>query len=268
MCLLQKLHAEHEDGRGPPRLRQHVGLVGQNEVAWPMRHRFDLSWWDDPSHQSTPLHVTFSAHGVAEVAHGLRKVWQLDRWRLRWNSTTRRERGRIYCREESEFEEGLIVWVLHHDHIRAPTWTNRTCTCQKSVVIDVSAIAGRFGKSHRSLWDAQDTKLIIFGPLEGINSSINLNLDFGFNHTISGVDLWSRWLKLLGLKLITQINSEELPSTLNYIIYLVLSKVIIIPYGGINSRMTRFLKISVLIDFPFEDAIFPFNRAAPLSHGC
>ena len=32
--------------------------------------------------------------------------------------------------------------------------------------------------------------------------------------TISGVDLWSRWPKLLGLKLITQINSEELSSTL------------------------------------------------------
>jgi hypothetical protein len=36
--------------------------------------------------------------------------------------------------------------------------------------------------------------------------------------------------------------------------------IIIIPYGGINSRMTSYLKISVLIDFPFEDAIFPFNR--------
>ena len=32
--------------------------------------------------------------------------------------------------------------------------------------------------------------------------------------------------------------------------------IIIIPYGGINSRMTSYLKISVLIDFPFEDAIF------------
>ena len=36
--------------------------------------------------------------------------------------------------------------------------------------------------------------------------------------------------------------------------------ILIIPYGGINSRMTSYLKISVLIDFPFEDAIFPFNR--------
>ena len=34
--------------------------------------------------------------------------------------------------------------------------------------------------------------LIHFGALEAINSGINLNLDFGFNHTISGVDLWSR----------------------------------------------------------------------------
>ena len=44
--------------------------------------------------------------------------------------------------------------------------------------------------------------------------------------------------------------------------------IIIIPYGGINSRMTSYLKFPVLIDFPFQDAIFPFNRAAPLSHGC
>ena len=36
--------------------------------------------------------------------------------------------------------------------------------------------------------------------------------------------------------------------------------IIIIPYGGINSRMTNYLKFFVLIDFPFEDAIFPFNR--------
>ena len=45
-------------------------------------------------------------------------------------------------------------------------------------------------------------------------------------------------------------------------IIIILSKVIIIiiQYGGINSRMTSHLKISVLIDFPFEDAIFPFNR--------
>ena len=44
--------------------------------------------------------------------------------------------------------------------------------------------------------------------------------------------------------------------------------IIIIPYGGINSRMTSYSKFPVLIDFPFQDAIFPFNRAAPLSHGC
>jgi hypothetical protein len=34
--------------------------------------------------------------------------------------------------------------------------------------------------------------LIIFGALEAINLGINLNLDFGFNHTISGVDIRSR----------------------------------------------------------------------------
>ena len=34
-------------------------------------------------------------------------------------------------------------------------------------------------------------------------------------------------------------------------------------YGRINSRMTSYLKIFVLIDFHFQDAIFPFNRAAP-----
>ena len=38
---------------------------------------------------------------------------------------------------------------------------------------------------------------------------------------------------------------------------------IIIPYGRINSRMTSYLKIFVLIDFHFQNAIFPFNRAAP-----
>ena len=38
---------------------------------------------------------------------------------------------------------------------------------------------------------------------------------------------------------------------------------IIIPQGRINSRMTSYLKIFVLIDFHFQDAIFPFNRAAP-----
>ena len=37
--------------------------------------------------------------------------------------------------------------------------------------------------------------------------------------------------------------------------------VIIIPYGRINSRMTSYLKFSVLIDFRLQDAIFPFNRS-------
>ena len=32
--------------------------------------------------------------------------------------------------------------------------------------------------------------------------------------------------------------------------------------------MTSYLNFFVLIDFPFQDAIFPFSRAAPLSHGC
>ena len=35
------------------------------------------------------------------------------------------------------------------------------------------------------------------------------------------------------------------------------------PYGRINSRMTSYLEIFVLIDFHSQDAIFPFNRAAP-----
>ena len=38
---------------------------------------------------------------------------------------------------------------------------------------------------------------------------------------------------------------------------------LLLPYGRINSRMTSYLKIFVLIDFHFQDAIFPFNRAAP-----
>ena len=33
--------------------------------------------------------------------------------------------------------------------------------------------------------------------------------------------------------------------------------------GRINSRMTSYPKIFVLIDFHFQNAIFPFNRAAP-----
>ena len=38
---------------------------------------------------------------------------------------------------------------------------------------------------------------------------------------------------------------------------------LLLPYGRINSRMTSYLKIFVLIDFHFQNAIFPFNRAAP-----
>ena len=38
---------------------------------------------------------------------------------------------------------------------------------------------------------------------------------------------------------------------------------LLLPYGRINSRMTSYLKIFVLIDFHFQDAIFPFSRAAP-----
>ena len=44
---------------------------------------------------------------------------------------------------------------------------------------------------------------------------------------------------------------------------IILLLLLIIPYGRINSRMTSYLKIFVLIDFHFQDAIFPFNRAAP-----
>ena len=43
-------------------------------------------------------------------------------------------------------------------------------------------------------------------------------------------------------------------------IIIIIIIIIIIPYGRINSRMTSYLKFSVLIDFPFQDAIFPFNR--------
>ena len=44
---------------------------------------------------------------------------------------------------------------------------------------------------------------------------------------------------------------------------LLLLLLLLLPYGRINSRMTSYLKIFVLIDFHFQDAIFPFNRAAP-----
>ena len=47
------------------------------------------------------------------------------------------------------------------------------------------------------------------------------------------------------------------------IILLLLLLLLLLPYGRINSRMTSYLKIFVLIDFHFQDAIFPFNRAAP-----
>ena len=67
-----------------------------------------------------------------------------------------------------------------------------------------------FGLSERPI----PRDLIHFGALEAINSGINLNRDFGFNHTVSGVDLWSRWLKSLGLNLIAQIYRWELLSTL------------------------------------------------------
>ena len=46
-------------------------------------------------------------------------------------------------------------------------------------------------------------------------------------------------------------------------IILLLLLLLLLPYGRINSRMTSYLKIFVLIDFHFQDAIFPFNRAAP-----
>ena len=59
--------------------------------------------------------------------------------------------------------------------------------------------------------------LIHFGALEAINSGINLIRDFGFNHTVSEADLWSRWLKSLGLQLIAKINWQELLSTLSSI---------------------------------------------------
>ena len=68
-----------------------------------------------------------------------------------------------------------------------------------------------FGLSERPI----PRDLIHFGALEAINSGINLNRDFGFNHTVSGVDLWSRWLKSLGLNFIAQIYWWELLSTLN-----------------------------------------------------
>ena len=49
-----------------------------------------------------------------------------------------------------------------------------------------------------------------------------------------------------------------------YIYYHIL--LLIIPHGRINSRMTSYLKIFVLIDFHFQDAIFPFNRARAMRH--
>ena len=44
---------------------------------------------------------------------------------------------------------------------------------------------------------------------------------------------------------------------------LLLLLLLLLPYGRINSRMTSYLKIFVLIDFHFQNAIFPFIRAAP-----
>ena len=58
-----------------------------------------------------------------------------------------------------------------------------------------------FGLSERRIPRA----LIHFRALEAINFRINSNPDFGFNHIVSGVDLWSRWLKSLGLYFIAKI---------------------------------------------------------------
>jgi hypothetical protein len=41
--------------------------------------------------------------------------------------------------------------------------------------------------SEKSQKKSTNGDLITFGALVAINSGINLNLDFGFNHTISGV---------------------------------------------------------------------------------
>ena len=43
-------------------------------------------------------------------------------------------------------------------------------------------------------------------------------------------------------------------------ILLLLLLLLLLPYGRINSRMTSYLKIFVLIDFHFQDAIFPQPR--------
>ena len=51
-------------------------------------------------------------------------------------------------------------------------------------------------ENSQSFFDLSERRiprdLIHFGALEAINYGINLNRDFGFNHTVSGVDLWSR----------------------------------------------------------------------------
>ena len=56
------------------------------------------------------------------------------------------------------------------------------------VVTDYSSVVGKFPdfffrKRLRHPLKVL-SKVIIFGPLEAINSGINLNLDFGFNHTV------------------------------------------------------------------------------------
>ena len=62
-------------------------------------------------------------------------------------------------------------------------------------------------QSFFGLWERRIPRdLIHFRALEAINLGINLNRDFGFNHTVSEADLWSRWLKSVGLQLIAQIK--------------------------------------------------------------
>jgi hypothetical protein len=72
------------------------------------------------------------------------------------------------------------------------------------------------------------------------------------------------WLNLFEIQNIWEYSGFQAAVDTPEILLLLL----LLPYGRINSRMTSYLKIFVLNDFHFQDAIFPFNRAATLPRGC
>ena len=86
--------------------------------------------------------------------------------------------------------------------------------------------------------------------------------------SVHGVDLRRRWCLVCNtgstcLKSRIYGNILDFEPAVDTPEILLLLLLLLLLYGRINSRMTSYLKVFVLIDFHFQDAIFPFNRAAP-----